>query len=67
MKQPKNISEFAKRSVCFYMFVDEETEASIKNSSVISNESKVGLWRIVVVQNLPYDDPRRNGKVNLLF
>lgn len=46
------------------MFVDEETEAYIKNTTSYSeNDRRVGLWRIVVVHNVPYDDARRNGKV----
>ncbi|KAI0507943.1 hypothetical protein KFK09_014071 [Dendrobium nobile] len=67
MQQPKNISEVSKRSVCFYMFLDEETEAYIKNSSSVDSTKRVGLWRIVVVRNLPYEDARRNGKVPKLL
>lgn len=67
MQQPKNISEAAKRSVCFYMFVDEETAAYIKNSTTSSSANRVGLWNVVIVRNLPYSDPRRNGKVLPLF
>lgn len=64
IRQPKNISEYAKKNACFYMFVDEETESFLKNSSALDINKKSGLWRIVVVCNLPYSDPRRNGKVN---
>ncbi|XP_020577199.1 uncharacterized protein LOC110022525 isoform X2 [Phalaenopsis equestris] len=67
MQQPKNISEVSKRTICFYMFLDEETEAYIKNSSIVDNTKRVGLWRIVVVRNLPYEDARRNGKVPKLL
>ncbi|KAK8941337.1 hypothetical protein KSP39_PZI010779 [Platanthera zijinensis] len=67
MQQPKNISEVSKRTVCFFMFLDEETEAYIKNSSSLDNTNRVGLWRIVVVRNLPYADSRRNGKVPKLL
>ncbi|CAA7402467.1 unnamed protein product [Spirodela intermedia] len=63
MQQPKNISEAAKRSVCFYMFVDEETAACIKNSTTPGSTNRVGLWSVVIIRNLPYSDPRRNGKV----
>lgn len=66
IQQPKNISDAAKENVCFYMFVDEETEAHLKNSSGLDDNKRVGLWRIVVVHNLPYNDARRNGKVNAL-
>ena len=45
------------------MFVDEETEAYLKNNSGLDDSRKIGIWRIVVVHNLPYADGRRNGKV----
>lgn len=64
IRQPKNISEHSKRNVCFHMFVDNDTEAFLRNSSEIDSDKRVGLWRIIVVHNLPYSDPRRNGKVN---
>nr|DAD22878.1 TPA_asm: hypothetical protein HUJ06_024341 [Nelumbo nucifera] len=67
IQQPKNISEAAKKNVCFFMFVDEETETYMRNSSVLDGSTKVGLWRIVVVHNLPYADARRNGKVPKLL
>ncbi|KAK6149917.1 hypothetical protein DH2020_017442 [Rehmannia glutinosa] len=67
IRQPKNISEYAKRNVCFHMFVDDETEAFLRTSSELGSDKKVGLWRIIVVRNLPYLDPRRNGKVPKLL
>ncbi|KAG1346588.1 hypothetical protein COCNU_06G004170 [Cocos nucifera] len=67
MQQPRNISEYAKRNACFYMFVDEETEAYIKNTTNLDSIQRVGLWRVVVVRNLPYVDARRNGKVPKLL
>ncbi|KAK9714687.1 hypothetical protein RND81_06G112300 [Saponaria officinalis] len=67
LQQPKNVSEAAKRNVCFFMFFDEETEVAMRNASILGTSSKVGLWRIVVVRNLPYTDSRRNGKVPKLL
>ncbi|PIM97496.1 hypothetical protein CDL12_30034 [Handroanthus impetiginosus] len=67
IRQPKNISEYSKRSVCFHMFLDHETETFLRNSSELGSDKKVGLWRIIVVRNLPYSDPRRNGKVPKLL
>ncbi|XP_049358085.1 probable hexosyltransferase MUCI70 [Solanum verrucosum] len=67
IRQPQNISEYAKGNVCFYMFVDEETENFLRNSSELDSSMRIGLWRIAVVHNLPYDDPRRNGKVPKLL
>ena len=49
------------------MFIDEQTEAALKNSSVLGNSKRVGLWRIIVVHSIPYNDSRRNGKVRYLF
>lgn len=66
IQQPKDISETAKENIPFYMFIDEETEAYMKNSSVLDNNKRVGLWRIVIVHNIPYTDARRNGKVSFL-
>ncbi|XP_047324373.1 probable hexosyltransferase MUCI70 [Impatiens glandulifera] len=67
IQQPTNISETAAKNVCFFMFVDEETENFLRNSSELDNRKKIGLWRIAVVRNLPYSDPRRNGKVPKLL
>ncbi|KAG2626323.1 hypothetical protein PVAP13_3KG342200 [Panicum virgatum] len=67
LQQPENISEFSKDTVCFFMFLDEETEAALKNSTTIDHTKRIGLWRIVVVRNLPYSDARRNGKVPKLL
>lgn len=67
IQQPTNISEYARKNVCFYMFVDEETEGFLKNASAIDENKRSGLWRIVVVHNLPYPDPRRTGKIPKLL
>ncbi|XP_078428277.1 putative hexosyltransferase MUCI70 [Wolffia australiana] len=67
MQQPKNIHKISLETVCFYMFVDEETETFLKNSTTWSSSNKIGLWRIVVVRNIPYIDPRRTGKIPKLL
>ncbi|CAK7350583.1 unnamed protein product [Dovyalis caffra] len=67
IQQPHNVSEYSKNTVCFFMFVDEETEAYLKNNSGLDDSRKIGLWRIVVAHNLPYTDGRRNGKVPKLL
>lgn len=63
VQQPRNIGETARSNVPFFMFIDEETETYMKNSSTLGSDKKVGLWRIIVVHNVPYTDSRRNGKV----
>lgn len=49
------------------MFLDEETDKFLRKSTELDGEKKLGLWRIVIIRNLPYNDPRRNGKVNFIF
>ncbi|KAJ8761466.1 hypothetical protein K2173_001599 [Erythroxylum novogranatense] len=67
IQQPSNISEYSRKTVCFFMFVDERTEEYLKNNSGLDERRKIGIWRVVVVHNLPYTDGRRNGKVPKLL
>lgn len=67
IQQPRDISKIARKNIPFYMFIDEETEVYMKNSSVLDSTKRVGLWRIIVVHNIPYTDARRNGKVPKLL
>ncbi|KAG7024833.1 hypothetical protein SDJN02_13652 [Cucurbita argyrosperma subsp. argyrosperma] len=67
LQQPINISEESKRFVPFCMFIDEETEAFLKNSRLLDSRKRIGLWRIIVVRNIPYADSRRNGKIPKLL
>ncbi|XP_021754881.1 uncharacterized protein LOC110720174 [Chenopodium quinoa] len=67
IQEPVNISEIAKKRVPFYMFIDEETENYMRNKSILDSSKMVGLWRIIVVRNVPYTDARRNGKVPKLL
>ncbi|KAL4334621.1 hypothetical protein GQ457_07G029040 [Hibiscus cannabinus] len=67
IQRPKHISEYSKQTVCFYMFVDEETEADLKTNGGLNESNTTELWRIVVVHNLPYSDGRRNGKIPKLL
>ncbi|KAH9626016.1 hypothetical protein KSS87_006986 [Heliosperma pusillum] len=67
IQEPESISDFAKKNVPFFMFIDEETEDYMRNKSVLTSSKMVGLWRIIVVRNIPYSDARRNGKVPKLL
>ncbi|XP_010549320.1 PREDICTED: uncharacterized protein LOC104820544 [Tarenaya hassleriana] len=67
VKEPQNISKQSEETACFYMFVDEETREFLKRERGLNSTKKIGIWRIVVVQNLPYSDGRRNGKVPKLL
>jgi len=67
LQQPKNISKKAKREICFFMFIDEETESFLRKTAALDDSKRTGLWRVVVVHNLPYPDSRRNGKIPKLL
>lgn len=62
LQQPINVSMQSRKSVCFFMFVDEETQQHLDTHEIDS-----GVWRKVVVRNLPYLDARRNGKIPKLL
>uniref|UniRef100_A0A7N0UJQ8 TOD1/MUCI70 glycosyltransferase-like domain-containing protein n=1 Tax=Kalanchoe fedtschenkoi TaxID=63787 RepID=A0A7N0UJQ8_KALFE len=60
----KKISDFSKKIVCFVMFVDEQTLVKLASEGHVRDEKGyIGLWRMVIVRNLPYKDMRRTGKV----
>ncbi|CAN1861108.1 Probable hexosyltransferase MUCI70 [Linum perenne] len=60
----KNMSEFSRANVCFVMFVDDQTLEKLSSEGAKPDDrGYVGLWKLVVVKNLPYSDMRRTGKV----
>ncbi|XP_048490141.1 probable hexosyltransferase MUCI70 isoform X3 [Beta vulgaris subsp. vulgaris] len=64
----KLISEYSKTLVCFVMFLDGETLSKLfSEGNVLDERGHMGLWRIVVVKDLPYEDMRRTGKVPKLL
>ncbi|XP_014519182.1 uncharacterized protein LOC106776291 [Vigna radiata var. radiata] len=67
INEPANISDYSKETVCFLMFVDEETEKYLRSSGRLGISKKIGLWRIIVAHNLPYTDARRSGKIPKLL
>ncbi|KAG4977332.1 hypothetical protein JHK86_036806 [Glycine max] len=67
INEPNNISDYSRKTVCFLMFVDEETEKYLISSGKLGISKKIGLWRIIVARNLPYPDARRTGKIPKLL
>lgn len=58
------ISEYSKKNVCFVMFVDKGTLSKLSAEGHVPDEGgNIGLWKIVIVKNLPYRDMRKTGKV----
>lgn len=67
INEPQNVSDYSRKTVCFLMFVDEETEKYLSSSGKLGISKKIGLWRIIVAHNLPYSDARRTGKIPKLL
>ncbi|XP_054778968.1 probable hexosyltransferase MUCI70 [Prosopis cineraria] len=67
INEPSNISEYSKKTVCFLMFVDEETEKYQRSSGRLDSSKKIGVWRVIVTRNPPYTDGRRTGKIPKLL
>lgn len=49
------------------MFVDEATMQTLHLEGQTPDGGFIGLWKIVVVKNLPYTDMRRVGKIPKLL
>ncbi|KAL2654109.1 hypothetical protein R1flu_022237 [Riccia fluitans] len=60
----KKVTSASKKKVCFAMFVDQPSLAGMIEEGEIPDENmNLGLWRIVLIKNMPYTDNRRTGKV----
>ncbi|XP_057419248.1 probable hexosyltransferase MUCI70 [Lotus japonicus] len=58
------ISQYSKENVCFVMFMDDQTLSKLSSEGNSPDDrGYIGLWKVVVVKNLPYEDMRRTGKV----
>ncbi|KAK4391358.1 hypothetical protein Sango_1913600 [Sesamum angolense] len=65
--QPSNISKRSEELFCFLMVVDEVSLEFIRRNVSVRKDSDggqwVGIWRLILLEHQPYDEPRRNGKV----
>ncbi|KAL0283339.1 UNVERIFIED_CONTAM: hypothetical protein Sangu_2896200 [Sesamum angustifolium] len=65
--QPFNISKRSEELFCFLMVVDEVSLEFIRRNVSVRKDSDggqwVGIWRLILLEHQPYDEPRRNGKV----
>lgn len=58
------MSSSSKKKVCFVMFVDQPSlDVILEEGPKPDSKGTLGLWRIVLIKNLPFKDGRRNGKV----
>ncbi|KAG0604579.1 hypothetical protein M758_10G181500 [Ceratodon purpureus] len=69
--QPSNVSLLAQELFCFAMLVDHVSLESFKHGGLLSHDEYggkwVGMWRVLELKSLPYNEPRRNGKVPKLL
>ncbi|CAN0928272.1 Probable hexosyltransferase MUCI70 [Linum grandiflorum] len=64
----KAVTRLSRKNVCFVMFMDETTLQTLTSEGHMPDrEGFIGLWKIVVVKNLPYNDMRRVGKIPKLL
>ncbi|KAL6211434.1 hypothetical protein ACLB2K_016660 [Fragaria x ananassa] len=62
------VSRLSRKNVCFVMFIDEVTLRTLSSEGqTLDRMGFIGLWKIVVVKNLPYADMRRAGKIPKLL
>ncbi|KAL5704202.1 hypothetical protein ACHQM5_022660 [Ranunculus cassubicifolius] len=60
----KTVTRLSRKSVCFAMFMDENTLQTLSSEGQKpDNNGFIGLWKIVLVKDLPFDDMRRVGKI----
>ncbi|XP_073013634.1 uncharacterized protein [Typha latifolia] len=60
----KTITRLSRKNVCFVMFLDQNTLQTLSSEGQkIDSMGFIGLWKIIVVKNLPYNDMRRVGKI----
>ncbi|XVF68181.1 hypothetical protein PTKIN_Ptkin10aG0183700 [Pterospermum kingtungense] len=62
--QPIGMSLLSRRKVCYVAFWDEitlQTQEAYRQN--IDDNHMIGLWRVVVVRELPFADQRLNGKI----
>ncbi|XP_057974248.1 uncharacterized protein LOC131162103 isoform X2 [Malania oleifera] len=64
----KAVTRLSRKNVCFVMFMDEITLQTLSSEGqTLDRTGFIGLWKIVVVKNLPYTDMRRVGKIPKLL
>ncbi|KAL6893997.1 hypothetical protein ACP4OV_008095 [Aristida adscensionis] len=68
LHQPVGMTEGSIRKVCYVAFWDEVTRAAQEEEgNKIGENLMIGLWRIILVSDLPFSDQRLNGKIPKLI
>ncbi|KAG0585696.1 hypothetical protein KC19_2G030500 [Ceratodon purpureus] len=62
--QPIGFVNASLSKVCYVAFWDEVTmQTQEEAGNRLDADRKIGLWRVVLVRNLPFADQRKNGKI----
>jgi hypothetical protein len=62
------VTRLSRKNVCFVMFMDEVTLQKLSSEGLVPDRMGfIGLWKVVLVKNLPYSDMRRVGKIPKLL
>ncbi|XP_037436300.1 uncharacterized protein LOC119303288 [Triticum dicoccoides] len=68
LHQPIGMTEVSVKKVCYVAFWDEVTlSAQHEEGKKIGEDLRIGLWRIILVRDLPFTDQRLNGKIPKLI
>ncbi|KAL5209629.1 hypothetical protein ABZP36_005252 [Zizania latifolia] len=68
LHQPIGMTEVSIKKVCYVAFWDEVTRAAQQEEgNKIGEDLMIGLWRIILVRDLPFSDQRLNGKIPKLI
>ena len=58
------ITSLSKKTVCFAMFLDEVTLHTLESEGQkMDSMGFIGIWKIILIKNMPYNDMRRVGKI----
>ncbi|VAH93891.1 unnamed protein product [Triticum turgidum subsp. durum] len=64
----KTITSLSKKTVCFAMFLDEVTlQTLLSEGQKMDSMGFIGVWKIILIKNMPYNDMRRVGKIPKLL
>jgi len=68
IRQPMHVRKIAAENVCFFMFMDNATLTELARYQIKPDEShRIGIWRIVIVRELPYKESVRTASYPNIF
>ena len=69
--QPTNVSVHSRKLFCFVMLVDEKILSLMKYRETVEEDIHgglwAGIWRLIPLKHLPYNETRRNEEISKLL